>query len=570
MNIIKSKRKAMVLILSFFIIVILIISGGAAIWKGIYERNTTIRNRLETEALYLAEAAVEQVSYNLAYKVANYVAEPTGSSDFFNLSDLTGTLANYLSSGYTVQYSCRSLDLEQASADALGISTFSRHYLVTATITHPDYDISVTVNQTIARHKTYTFQHAVFYVDDLEMLPGASMTLSGRVHSNSSVYVGTHNTFTLNTNYFHSAEDIYYHRKDDGTTLGGSVRILVNGTTDYELMKKPAEVALDSNRDDWYSESQLRWLGTVASSEHGVTARAAPVIESIQPDSFFSTTAQNAGMQITRNSDGTYTIYHKGSTISSTDLPGGTITESSFQDNREGKIVSVTNIDIQKLNQREEFTDLNSNESYDAGESYIDANGNGEYDPSYFPSGEIIYATRVDSSSAQPNGIRIVNGSELNGPVTIVSNNPVYVQGDYNNINKKGSAVIADAINILSNNWNDGISSFSSRNATSTSVNAAFITGIVPTPDGGGTYSGGLENYPRLHENWTNDTLQIRGSFVELWESDIAQGSWLYGSPRYTAPVRNWDYDTGFNDPNNLPPYTPCAVEIERVAWSSS
>ena len=49
----------------------------------------------------------------------------------------------------------------------------------------------------------------------------------------------------------------------------------------------------------------------------------------------------------------------------------------------------------------------------------------------------------------------ITNGSELNAAETVVSDNPTYLQGDYNNVNKKGAAVIADAITILSNRWGD-------------------------------------------------------------------------------------------------------------------
>ena len=81
-----------------------------------------------------------------------------------------------------------------------------------------------------------------------------------------------------------------------------------------------------------------------------------------------------------------------------------------------------------------------------------------------------------------------------------------------------------------------------------------------------GQYNGGLENYPRLHEKWTGVTLSIKGSFVSLWNSQIATGNWVYGNPQYTAPNRLWDYDTDFSS-GNLPPFTPWAVLINRGAW---
>ena len=109
--------------------------------------------------------------------------------------------------------------------------------------------------------------------------------------------------------------------------------------------------------------------------------------------------------------------------------------------------------------------------------------------------------------------IRLKNGSTLpSSGLTVVSENPVYIQGDYNtggnnppsdtgtftsptvsgySHNSDGSpttnaAVYADAINILSGAWIDTNStlSISSRIATSTTVNSALVTGEVPS--GGG------------------------------------------------------------------------------------
>ena len=270
---------------------------------------------------------------------------------------------------------------------------------------------------------------------------------------------------------------------------------------------------------------------------YGVTTLAAPAVGSIQPNGYY---ADNAGLKIIKNSGGTWEITSNGSPIAMTDLPADTITESTFYDNREGKNVTTTDIDMAKLNSS-----------------------------GYFPGNGLLYVTRQDATAAQPNGVRLKQGSTLANKLTVVSNNPVYIQGNYNNVDKKGAAVICDAVNILSNNWSDTNSALglSSRVASATTVNTAFIAGNVPTPEGGGTYSGGLENYPRLHENWTGRTLTIRGSFVELWPSSIAMGTWLYGGNRYTAPTRNWDYDTDFNDSSNLPPFTPFAVEIDTIAW---
>ncbi len=153
------------------------------------------------------------------------------------------------------------------------------------------------------------------------------------------------------------------------------------------------------------------------------------------------------------------------------------------------------------------------------------------------------------------------------GGLTVVSNDPVYIQGSYNTVSRKPSAVFGDALNLLSNSWNDANStnSLSSRVASDTTVNAAFIVGINETV--GTQYNGGLENYPRLHEKWTGKTLQVTGSFVSLWNSQIATGNWVYGGVQYTAPNRIWNYDASFTSGTNLPPFTPWAVEITTGAW---
>jgi hypothetical protein len=105
-------------------------------------------------------------------------------------------------------------------------------------------------------------------------------------------------------------------------------------------------------------------------------------------------------------------------------------------------------------------------------------------------------------------------------------------------------------VNILSNAWDDDGDSalgLSERIPTPTTVNAAFLAGTDTTggADGsggqGGTYSGGLENYPRFHERWGGTVFTYRGSFVSLGESQRANGAWGQ-SGVYTPPGRDWNY----------------------------
>jgi hypothetical protein len=204
---------------------------------------------------------------------------------------------------------------------------------------------------------------------------------------------------------------------------------------------------------------------------------------------------------------------------------------------------------------------------------------------------------------------RLVNGSELpNVGLTLASQNPIYIQGDYNTgsangvntpsnrdgaynpfdssvnggnwenpsappesvapgYNRSPAAVVADAINILSNNWSANESS--SRNvASNTTINAFLVSGNRPTslphqPGQPGSipsqpYSGGIENFPRLHEGWGNGKfLTIRGAMALLFNSQQAIGYWR--NANYGVPKRRWFFDSELFDeagrsPAGFPP----------------
>jgi hypothetical protein len=123
----------------------------------------------------------------------------------------------------------------------------------------------------------------------------------------------------------------------------------------------------------------------------------------------------------------------------------------------------------------------------------------------------------------------------------------------------------------LSGAWNDAnaSNSLSSRVAVPTTVNAAFLAGIVQTVSG--SYSGGAENFPRFLEDWGGRTLTYNGSMVVLYESQQATGAWRgTGTPPdiYNPPNRNWAFDTNFRDVAKLPPATPCVRALVRGSWA--
>jgi hypothetical protein len=103
------------------------------------------------------------------------------------------------------------------------------------------------------------------------------------------------------------------------------------------------------------------------------------------------------------------------------------------------------------------------------------------------------------------------------------------------NYSRKTCVIVSDAITVLSNNWDDTKSShaLSTRNATNTTINCSLVSGIVPTS--AGNYSGGAENFIRLLEDWTDRRLTVVGSQIEMWSSKNATGTWgkanVYNEP---------------------------------------
>ncbi len=135
--------------------------------------------------------------------------------------------------------------------------------------------------------------------------------------------------------------------------------------------------------------------------------------------------------------------------------------------------------------------------------------------------------------------------------------------------------------------------------ARNTVINAGFLANADQTwcsgnPTGqncgGSNYNGGLENYPRFHENWSGTGgFWYQGSFVEIgtpqhtcWKYNSVggigndpnytcsayslQGFW--STQRYSPPPRHWFYDVSFNNAAYLPPLTPRFVYLSLVFFT--
>lgn len=227
--------------------------------------------------------------------------------------------------------------------------------------------------------------------------------------------------------------------------------------------------------------------------------------------------------------------------------------------------------------------------------------------------GLVIFAT-VDgpSSNLASNnyGVRVFGSADFPSPplpggigvsadptgITVATDQAMYVLGDFNRgtaaggVPRQPASLIGDSINVLSQrywrnaaacvdfNCRDGQSVLplanANRLAQTTWINAAFLGGVDTTPLNGGvaSYNGGLENYPRMHEDWGGGSaLNYQGSFVSLGVPEHVNGAWCGTGAAcniYNPPTRNWNFDPGFNNAANLPPLTPRFVYVQQVLFT--
>jgi hypothetical protein len=294
--------------------------------------------------------------------------------------------------------------------------------------------------------------------------------------------------------------------------------------------------------------------------------------------------AKNADYRIYVDSNNNLTVYSGSSTTalstSSSEyktISGAITLNTALDDVRQGDNVRLVTVDVSKINTAAVAgTILDTVGGGDGFLLYINDTSVGTSVKTNVVNSATGAKAAVTSSSSR--GVKLINGATLpSAGLTIASPNPVYIQGDYNTgstssaqpasntatsytpptdtpspvvgtYTRAPAAVIGDAVNILSNNWNDAnsLSSLSARVATSTTVNTAIVAGNVPTTTS--SYSGGIENFTRFHEDWSSSYFTIYGALALLYDSEQATQPWANAS--YGAPNRRWYYDTMLQDSN--------------------
>lgn len=159
-------KKGQALILCYIIIAVFIAFLAILSSKAISERNISSRNKLNAEAFYLAEGAIENSISSFTAAIANYQIAPDAQS--YNVTTTFNTFG-----GATVNTTITRLENTDRLIIEGSTNILVRNYEIAATVTHPQNNtVVVTLHQIIARRLIPTFQHSVFYNDDLEILPG--------------------------------------------------------------------------------------------------------------------------------------------------------------------------------------------------------------------------------------------------------------------------------------------------------------------------------------------------------------------------------------------------------------
>jgi Tfp pilus assembly protein PilX len=178
------------------------------------------------------------------------------------------------------------------------------------------------------------------------------------------------------------------------------------------------------------------------------------------------------------------------------------------------------------------------------------------------------------------------------GGFTLAAENPVYIEGDYNasvfnQFNDAAgqchvpSAVIGDAVTLLSNNWKDSVgianpTNLGGRAATTTWYRTAVVGGknlSFPQPAWGAQDSGtdgGVHNFLRYIENWGGQQLNYRGSLVSFYIARQATGIYKCCTVVYSPPSRGYNFDTDFQSIATLPPGTPRFTDVNALSYQQA
>ena len=565
------------------------------------------RNNQYVAGLYAAEAATEKVfammksdflAGNLVaitnhlglYRAAIPANSESAYWNQYQFSDGQGHLnSNYVAC--TMSASQMGTNWGPLRSQYTGLYGWTNNYRVVSNVKqtlNTTYDITSPCQLDVEMDLIPVFQFAIFYNSLLEFTWCAPMTVNGRTHANGDIYTGsicqlTFNGLVTKTGSIsspawdgHAVGDYSVATKfNAGYSTNCQALTLPIGTTNvHEIINMPPsgeDVNSSTGQQRYYNKADLVLL--VSNSTVTVTLKTSPSDPGTNITAYYYPTNLSLTnyVQITTN------------------FPFLNVT-NTFTDQRENDLVKVTDIDMSIL-KRWLVTNTTVTAKFPStGGVYPLSNAPGilyAADNRTYASGSQLTAVRLKNGVTIPTNTVNIAGINQPSGFTVATPNPLYIQGNYNcpdstalnttNTTKVYPAsLVSDALTILSPAWQDSQSATSMGGskavATSTTVNAAILTGIVPsTGSGANSFSGGVHNLPRLLEDWGNGgavTLTLNTSIVNFFTSNRANHQWENPGGYYYAPTRQFSFDLNFLDYTKQPPGTPMLGFVLRSRWA--
>jgi hypothetical protein len=563
-----------------FLAASLLVLGSVMYWT--FSNSEQVdRNNLYFTSQAAAEAATEQVianinrdylhqSINSASSYETNIPSQTGWPIQYTFSSSAGANKTYVSVG------AMSTTLTNLGSVWAGLQGFPQNVQITSTATPKNqrYAVPATVTETNQYADIPLFQYAIFYNINLEIQPGAAMSIGGQVFCNQSIWAAS--TGLVFSNSVTAAGTVNSNNISDPFMTSGSKTGSGNPTFMGTVATNHAELNMPVGTNNSASSVEailqlppmtLGSAGAYTSTGQVYFANQAELIMTnsssftnisvFYQDPSNAPTIQSVPYDKTNAGIGYYSF----------------VSTTNFYDYRESKTVKAIYLNVTNLSV------WLTNTATGGGSTF---NNKAVNDTGKGINSIYIYDSVPMTSTTLP-AVQIANAAQLppNG-LAVATPDPVYTLGNFNSQTPSGSdagtagvnytypaALFADAITVLSSSWNDTnyISSTTLGSRTlpvETTVNAAALEGIVPSS--GTNYSGGVENFLRLLENWTSVPLYYNGSIVVMFPSQYATNRWQNTGVYYNAPVRDWAFDINFKN-GGLPPMTPRVKAIIRQGW---
>ena len=504
--------------------------------------------------------------------------------------------------------------------------------IAVATPTNTGYNMSAMVEATAQLAAIPVFQFGVFYNLDLDFSPGQALTMNGKTHCNGTIWMYPQNTATFNDvveatvivtnkdnpndqqNLTTYTTPIHYATLPSGNPLSGvdtiSMPIAGSGTSasNVEAIINLPPTAIAAPNIEAYDPTNQIYLYNKCDLIISNSALGLPGAIGTNITIFYQDRSRTPKLQqLTNNEICTFqrmsapTNWPLFWTTNSPVRPFTNyaaipvsssfpfVTNVSFYDYRESDTVQAIQLDIAKLNDW-----LNNPNLEGSNWNNVCGGSDGAHGTKGHPIDSIFVYSSISRTATTLPAVRVVNGAQLPSRwgLTIATPLPLYTLGNYNvRTNTGGSlsvnttntawtwpaALMGDAVTILSSNWSDSYNSgtsLGSRAPVATTVNAALLEGIVISTKVGSAkhYSGGLENFLRMLEDWSSGgqkPLWYNGSIVVMFPSIYATNFWIGPGTYYNPPTRNWGFDSNFKTPGGMPPCAPQAKAIIRGNWNS-